>query len=296
MRFASLLLCVSLSSTGAFAMRASAPASDAATLDTPFTVQRETQVPGKVLKPGAYTLVIKDHLTDRAIIQVKKDDGKVESTFLGVFHSGIQSTGATGPIALPTEKGHEALRGFKFPGGGTIEFVYPKAEAAKLATKSPEQVLAIDPASDNLHTTGKNLSTEDAQIVTLWSLQASKVSTGQPGISAKKFVAPPAENTNTQVAAAPAPAPRAEVPVLATRSAAPAPSPAPSTSAVAATAKRPAPPAAAQVASAPRRPKLAALPHTASNLPLLLLISLVSFAAASITRVTRTWSQSRATR
>lgn len=274
MRLASLLLCATLSSTGSYAFAASAPASDAATLDTPFTLQRDTQVPGKVLKAGGYTLVIKDHLSDRAIIQVKKDDGKVESTFLGVFHSGMQTSGSSGPITLPTEKGPQALRGFKFPGGGTIEFVYPKAEAAKLATKSPEQVLAIDPASDNLHTTGKNLSTEDAQIVTLWSLQASKVSTGQTSIAAKKYVAPEADAS--AVASAPVPAPRPTPAVAAT----PAPKPA------VAAAQRPAPSPSAQVASV-RRPKLAALPHTASNLPLLLLAALASFCAALITRFAR---------
>ncbi len=280
MRLASLLLCATLSSTGSYAVASIAPTSDASTLDTPFTLQRDTQVPGKVLKAGGYTLVIKDHLSDRAIIQVKTDSGKVESTFLGVFHSGMQTTGALGPIALPTEKGPQALRGFKFPGGGTVEFVYPKDEAAKLATKSPEQVLAIDPASDNLHTTGKNLSTEDAKIVTLWSLQASKVSTGQAGISAKKFVAPEPSTESTLVASASSPAPAP------TPRPVPAATPAPSVAKPVATVQRPAPAPAAQVATA-RRPKLAALPHTASNLPLLLLVALASFSAALVTRFTR---------
>lgn len=281
MRLASLLLCATLSSTGSYAVAAIAPAADAATLDTPFTLQRDTQVPGKILKAGGYTLVIKDHLTDRAIIQVKKDGGKVESTFLGVFHSGLQSS-STGPITIQIEKGPEALRGFKFPGGGTIEFVYPKAEAAKLATKSPEQVLAIDPASDNLHITGKSLSQEDAQVVTLWSLQASKVATGQTGISAKKFVAPASAGSDTTVAVAPAPAiaPVAPAAPRSVASAAPAPRPQ-------VREQQPAPAAATQVATAHRRPKLNALPHTASNLPMLLLAAMASFAAAFGTRFNR---------
>lgn len=279
MRLASLLLCVSLSSSCGYAVAAINPAVDAATLDTPFTLQRDTQIPGKVLKAGGYTLVIKDHLTDRAIIEVRKDGGKVESTFLGVFHSGMQTSATSGPIAIPTEKGPEALRGFKFPGGGTIEFVYPKAEAAKLATKTPEQVLAIDPASDNLHSTGKDLSTEDARVVTLWSLQASKVTTGQVGISAKKYVATNSNEGSTVVAAAPAPAPAPRIgtsvaPVAPARS-------------QAVVAQQPAPAASTQVAAAHRRPKLAALPHTASNLPLLLLAVLTSFSAALVTRFRR---------
>ena len=272
MRLASLLLCAALSSSCAYAapVITSYSAADATDLDTPFTLQRDTQIPGKVLKAGGYTILIKDHLTDRAIIQVKGDNGKVESTFLGVLHSGLQS-GNTGPINLPTEKGHEALRGFKFPGGGIIEFVYPKAEAASLVTKSPEQVLAIDPASDNLHVKGNELSTEDAQIVTLWSLQATKVAAGQPGITAKRFVAPQAPAQNTTVAAAQPPAP--------------VPAPTPASPAVAA--KRPAPAATKQVASSGRRPTLTALPHTASNMPLLLLAVLGSFASAFVVRVRR---------
>lgn len=274
MRLASLLLCAAISSPCAFAapVVANAYAADAATLDTPFTLQRATQVPGKVLKPGSYAILMKDHLSDRAIIQIKGDNGKVESTFLGVFHSGLQSSGATGPITLQVEKGNEALRGFVFPGGGTIEFVYPKAEAAAIATKSPEQVLAIDPASDNLHTRGNDLSREDAQIVTLWSLKATKVTTGQTGIAAKRYVSPEAPAASPVVA-------KAQAPVVA----APAPQPASQSAAQ----KRPAPAAAPQVASTARRPVLTALPHTASNLPLLLLVILGSFASALFVRFGR---------
>lgn len=276
MRLASLFLCVTLSSACAYGAPAppSSYQADAAALDTPFTLQQDTQVPGKVLKPGSYTIVMKDHLSDRAIIQVKSDSGKIESTFLGVFHSGLQSSGSTGPITLPTEKGKGALRGFKFPGGGTIEFVYPKAEAAAIATSTPEQVLAIDPASDNLKSTGKDLSKEDAQIVTLWSLQATKVSTGQPGIAAKKYVSSEPSTNPTTVASAPAPE-AAPAPV---RQAAPARQ---------TVAKRPAAASSTQVASSGRRPALSALPHTASNLPYVLLAMLGSWMAAGAVRLRR---------
>ena len=280
MRLASLLLFTTLTSSCVLATPAVAltSASDAATLDTPFSIQHPTQVPGKTLKAGGYTIVMKDHLSDRAIIQIKGDNGRVESTFLGVFHSGLQGSGAAGPIALQTEKGHDALRGFTFPGGGTIEFVYPKAEAAALVTKSPEQVLAIDPASDNLHIKNNDLSREDAQIVTLWSLQATKVAAGQKGIDAKRYVAPDASSPTTTVASVQPPAPAA---VPASRSQTQTPV------AQAAPAKRPAPAAPRQVAGAARRPALTALPHTASNLPLLLMAVFGSFASALLVRFGR---------
>jgi len=285
MRLPSLLLCVALSST-AYAATSIAPSSqsDVAALDTPFTLQQDTQIPGKVLKAGSYIIVIKDHLSDRAIIQVKGDNGKIQSTFLGVFHSGLQGS-TTGPITLATAKGHEALRGFKFPGGGTIEFVYPKAEAATLVTKSPEQVLAVDPASDNLHIKGSDFSKEDAQIVTLWSLQATKVTAGQSGIAAKHYVAPGTSQDTT---------------VASTQPTSPSTSSASRTSASTSgsasavqpvsqptTAKRTAPPAARQVASNTRRPILSALPHTASKMPLLLLLLLGSMSSAIAVRLGR---------
>ena len=286
MRLASLLLCATLSSTAYAATMVAPPAyDDAATLDTPFTLQRDTQIPGKTLKPGGYTIVIKDHLTDRAIIQVKGDNGKLESTFLGVFHPGMQASGNAGPITLVTDKGPQALRGFKFPGGGTIEFVYPKAEAAAMVSKTADPVLAIDPPSDNLNIKGNDLSREDAQIVTLWSLQATRVTPGQPGISAKKYIAPPNGGQNMTVASAPVPPPPAPPappapPVAAARQPVAPPRPP-------VVAKRPAPPAPAQVASNGRRPALAALPHTASNMPLLLLVMLGSFASAVMVRFGR---------
>ena len=280
MRLASLLLCAALTSSCAYAAPAPTPAAalDAATLDTPFTIQHDTQVPGKVLKAGGYTIVLKDHLSDRGIVQIKSDNGKVETTFLAVFHSGLQGTGNTGPIMLQTEKGHEALRGFTFPGGGTVEFVYPKAEAASIVTKTPEQVLAIDPASDNLKVKGNDLSREDAQVVTLWSLQATKVTAGQTGIAAKKYVSPDASGPSTAVARVQPPAPANAATQAASQPQAPREQ---------AVSKRPAPPAAKQVASAGRRPALTALPHTASNLPLLLLILVGSFGSAIVVRVSR---------
>ncbi len=287
MRIASLLLAVSLSGGYVYAATPSyaAPATDSAALDSPFSVQANTQVPGKVLKPGNYRIAIKDHLSDRAILQVVTDSGKVQSTFLGIFHSGMQSSGTTGPITIQTLKGSQALRGFTFPGGGTVEFAYPKAEAAALATNSTDTVLAIDPESDNLKAQGASLSKEDAQVVTLWSLQATKVSSdGKTGIAASKFVSPGISPT----ASAPAVA-RTTTPAPVTPAASSYPSAAStqtSAASVPAPRKKAAPAASSQVASA-RRPALSALPHTASNMPLLLLTAILAFALAGFLRVAR---------
>jgi hypothetical protein len=243
-----------------------ASTADAAPLDLSFTVTSDTQVPGTVLKTGKHIIAVKDHLSDRVILQVSNKDGKLEATFLGVTNADIHSSGA-GPVTFQTEKGKEALRGFAFPGGRTIEFVYPKVEAAALATKQSEQVLAIDPASDNLSSKGDALSRQDAQIVTLWSLQQTRVSSNEKGISAKKWVASPAGE---------APA----APTVA--SAEPAPQSPP--------AKRAAPAPQTQQASR-RTPTIKSLPHTASNMPLLFFVSLSCLACAFGLRASRSLSR-----
>lgn len=268
MRLSHLLLAVSLVYSSAHAATLSATNTvyaDDVSLDTPFTLRTATQVPGQTLKPGDYIMTIKDHLTDRAIIQVSTGDRKVIATFLAALHSGLHGASSPGPIPLAIDKGHDVLRGFTFPGGGTVEFVYPKAEAAELVNKTSEAVLAIDPASDNLRSTGTTLSREDSQIVTLWSLQATRLSPTQNGIAAKKFTPQPSVDTSTVVAQAQSPT----QPV--------ASSSASSSNQV--SAKRAAPAGTATVA-VNRIPAVKALPKTASNMPLLLLSVVGSFVAA----------------
>lgn len=268
MRLAPLLLALSITCGSAYASAPNsvpAPNADSVALDSPFSVRTETRVPGKLLKPGNYVIRIKDHLTDRAILEVSSPDGKVLTTFLGALHSGLQATAGTGPIKVNLDKGHDALRGFTFPGGGTVEFVYPKAEAADLVSKTSQAVLAIDPASDNLHPTGQTLSREDSQIVTLWSLQATRLSANESGISAKKFVPQPDASTSV-VATAPQP-----------------------NKASVARAKRPTPDGASRVAANHVPSAVKALPKTASNLPLLLLVVLVSFGTSIGLRISRAW-------
>lgn len=270
MRLAPLLLALTVTCGSACASAPNtvpAPNADSAALDTPFSVRSETKVPGKLLKPGNYVIRIKDHLSDRAILEINSTDGKVLTTFLGALHSGLQSTSGPGPIKASLDKGHDALRGFTFPGGGTVEFVYPKAEAADLVSKTSEPVLAIDPASDNLHPTGQALSREDSQIVTLWSLQTTRLSPTQNGITAKKFVPQPDSSPSVATTAPQATKPAAAPPV--------------------ARAKRSTPDQSSQVAANHIPSAVKALPKTASNLPLLLLTILASFGVTIGLRITR---------
>ncbi len=202
-----------------------------------FRITQKTQVPGRTLKAGTYTIQIVDHLHDRMILRVD-GPGTEETTFLGLPGTSLPKPAASGPITLGDgSSGKAAFRGFAFPNGTVAQFVYPKKEAVSLAKTFNIEVPAVDPVSDGLAATS-NLSASDMQIVTLWTLSPTPVGPGggKPGISAKRYEPP----TN-QVASGTPPA-----------------------------------------SPTPRRPAIAALPHTASDTPLLWLTALLSLAGASL--------------
>jgi hypothetical protein len=246
---------------------------DAASLTSNFTVGTRTVVPGTTLKPGSYVIRIVDHLSDRTILSVERPDGKVLATFLALPSQAI-SRGGSGPVDFSDGPKHDrALRGYSFPGNLTVEFVYPKAEAVQLAIANGQKVEAIDPASDNLPSKEKNLSHDDMQIVTLWTLSPTVVPAGGglsgPAISAAKYVppSPPQPSAPRYVARN---EPPANMPNAAPFQQTPAAS-------IAAPRSRP--------ASATRKPVLAVLPHTASDLPMILMLGLLAFIGAVMLRL-----------
>ncbi len=255
-----------------FALAAAPAASDGGTTAS-FSLSAKTQVPGKVLKPGMYTIEVVDRLSDRVILRVSKD-GKPETTFLGLPDSGMPKSGTSGPVSLnAAAKGSEAMRGFVFPNGISAEFVYPKAEAVALAKKNGTRIPAVDPASEGRPELEK-LSSNDLQEVTLWMLSPTLVGP-QQGIEASRYQAP-AQVPATEQATTRAPQPRNAAPVTSTI--APA---------------RTAPVNEVAMASVPprprtaRRPAMAALPHTASELPLIALLGFMSLFGAGLLTMRR---------
>lgn len=241
------------------------PASDSSLLSENFSVDADTAVPGTVLKAGRYVIRVVDHLADRSIIRVEKVDGKTLSTFLAVPNRGLTNAGGQGPVVWGGGSNHDkALRGYNFPGGYSVEFVYPKAEAVKIATTHSASVEAVDPASDNLPSKQKDLTNDDLRIVTLWTLSPTQVN-GATAIAAQKYKAPapapePVVARNEPPASLPAPT---RLPAISSDRPRVAPK-------QVATAPKPAVPAPA------RRPIAAVLPHTASDLPLVMLAGLIS--------------------
>jgi hypothetical protein len=154
--------------------------------------------PGTVLQPGTYSIQVVDHLQDRFLVRVEGSQGTARSTFIAVpskaigAHPGVVTwSGAA--------DGKSALRGFVFKqGGSALEFVYPKDEAVALAKANGISVLAVDPASEGKAPELANLSHDDMQVVTLWTLTPERVAAParEVKISAARYVAPEAQAAN----------------------------------------------------------------------------------------------------
>ena len=253
-----------------------AGAADISLMTGRFQVSDETAVPGVVLKSGSYVIRVVDRLSDRSILRVENENGKVLSTFLAVPNRSLAGYAGQGPVAWTGGSGHSnALRGFNFPGAYSVEFVYPKAEAVKIAVGHSAAVEAIDPPSDNLPSKQKNLTNDDMRIVTLWTLSPTRVN-GASAIAAEKYK--PLEPARTS-------------PEVVARNEPPAGLPEPHTTAPA-MAKSPTTSAPRINRVAARRPIAAALPHTASPLPGILLAGIVSFAGIVVLRSRRSFLQS----
>ena len=234
-----------------------------------FSVTSKTQIPGLTLKPGSYSIRVVDRLSDRVIVRVDAADGSGHSTFIGLENADLPKPSTPGLVPWTGSGNLNYVRGWYFSSlPSVVEFVYPKADAAKIALKADTKVPAIDPESEG-RVSDKNLSHDDMELVTLWLLSSTRVGpgTGSPAVQAERYHAP--VNPQPQVATAE------------TRPAVEAPASAP-------VAKRPAERSQPQVASLHRpKPVVATLPHTASNLPLVYLLGAFSLLGGAAVRTSR---------
>lgn len=192
-----------------------------------FHVGTQTKVPGMTLKPGNYSIRIVDKLSDRIIVRIDGANGGDHTTFIGITNPSIAKPSSPGIVPWTgTADNSSYVRGWMFPNSASVvEFVYPKAEAVKIAQQTDTKVPAIDPASEG-RVADKNLSKDDMELVTLWLLSSTEVGANSsgPAIKAERYQ---------------------------------------------------------QVASVrPPRPAIAALPHTASEQPLLWMLGGVAFLGA----------------
>ena len=259
-----------------------------------FQVTQKTEVPNTTLSPGSYSIRILDHLRDRVILQVAGKGNRVESTFIAI-PAATMANAPMGPILYSSgPNGKAALKGFSFPGGLAVEFVYPKGDAVSIAKANSTRVMAIDPASEGRAPAPK-LSQNDMQMITLWMLEPTRV--GAPdaketAIAASKYQAPePAASGSVetaQVQPAPSSAPSTSSSSYASPASSPSPAPSPRPRRqrpvqLAQNDTPPPPPARTHV----RPANVTALPHTASSLPMLWMAALVSLISGALLSVRR---------
>ncbi len=264
------LVALALLTSPAIAQQGSALAGTSSSASAQLQIAQTTEVPGTSLSHGSYSIRIADRLQDRLIVQIQKSGSQTFTSLLGYPNPSLRSGSSAGPVLFGSGlKGKPTLRGYAFPGGPVVEFVFPKQDAVDLAKSNSIRVMAVDTASE-----GKvalpNLTQTDMSEVTLWMLTPTAVdpATSKPGIQAARYQAPVATED------------RATAPSSSdsTQSASAAPVQPSSVSST-----RPATNAPVQVASnhPPRlRPAIKQLPHTASSLPLISLVGWVSLLSA----------------
>ena len=163
--------------------------------DTKLSLAKPARVPGATLKPGQYTIQVLDQLQDRFVLAVKDaKHAKPLTTFLAIPNPKLPHAGGNAAVYWPKSGSAPAIRGvWLLEAVSGAEFVFPKADAAKLARQAGEAVPAVDPDSEGKKVVSK-MEESDRQVVSLWLLSAVAVTPDgkKMGIQASKFV-PPAE-------------------------------------------------------------------------------------------------------
>ena len=167
------------------------------------TLSRKIKIPGATLKAGNYNFSIEDRLQDRAIVRITSQDQSKHFLVLTLPDAKLTQVGTDGLVRFTTAKGKdEALRAWACPGcDASLEFVYPKAEAAKLIEETADPVSAVDPSYDKLPAT---LTPDDMKVVTLWLLSPETITASNKGkgVKAVKWASTVQPAATTQVATA----------------------------------------------------------------------------------------------
>jgi hypothetical protein len=218
---------------------------------TVLTVNEAIQLPTVVLQPGTYTFKLLDSLSDRHIVQVFDKDGMhLITTILAIPNYRLQPTGKSDFTFWEVPAGQPpAMRAWFYPGDNFgQEFAYPKNMSTQIASSAKMAVPTVAAATAEEYKSAPVSATSE---------------TGETASLDSNTYTPPAA---VAVAAAPAPEP------------APAPAPVETPVQVAAAAPAPEPVQAETPAE---------LPHTASSVPLIGLLGLVSMAGFFALRTNR---------
>jgi hypothetical protein len=214
---------------------------------TYLTFSGPVELPGVSLPAGTYTFKLADTPSRNVVQVLSRDEKTVHGQFLFVQATRRDATGEPVVMFKETAEGTTPAVQYWYYPGETIgkEFVYPKDQALKIAARTHERVLASEG--------GKVTTIDESGKSTAFEAQPAPA----PQQQARADVRAP-EPAPVTPPAAPAPAAQA------------APQPAPPV-----TQPAPQPPPASSAAATERTE----LPQTASPVPLIALLGLVSMAA-----------------
>jgi hypothetical protein len=125
---------------------------------TILTFSGPVQIPGATLPAGSYVFKLADIPGNRHVVQVfDKDEKKIFTTMLAVPNQ--RMTPSDKPIVLFSERATgspQAVKVWYYP-GETIgnEFVYPRAQAKKIAKETHTRVMAMNDESRSANTAGE---------------------------------------------------------------------------------------------------------------------------------------------
>ncbi|MDQ1680077.1 MAG: hypothetical protein QOI42_936 [Frankiaceae bacterium] len=251
---------------------------------TIVTFSGPVSLPGTTLPAGTYVFRIADSPTNRNIVQVfDRDEAKLITTLLAIPAERAEAAGD--PVVTFKETAADrppAVRYWYYAGEKAgNELVYPKGQAMMIARASGESVSAIDTESNDIEVMKKG----DVTKVTASTEPQSASTTSTTASSTTTMSTPTTTAPTTTPEPAPAPTTVQTAPVTAEPTTAPAPAPVtqePTT----APAPAPAPMAAP---SQPEQPVATSgrLPSTASELPAIGLLGLLSLAGAFAVRAAR---------
>ncbi len=114
---------------------------------TPWNLAEPTEVPGMTLEPGKYMIKVIDLWETRMIVQVTNaEQSKVFATVVAIPNYRTKSTGEGEFTYFQRAEGHpQALKSWFYPANNYgVEFVYPKAEAIRIAQAAKEPVYATE--------------------------------------------------------------------------------------------------------------------------------------------------------
>jgi hypothetical protein len=259
---------------------------------TIVTFSGPVSLPGTTLPAGTYVFRIADSPTNRNIVQVfDRDEAKLITTLLAIPAERAEAAGD--PVVTFKETAADrppAVRYWYYAGEKAgNELVYPKAQAMMIARASGESVSAIDTESNDIEVLKKGdvtkvtASTEPQSASTTSTTASSTTTMSTPTTTAPTTTAPTTTAPTTTPEPAPAPTTVQTAPVTAEPTTAPAPAP---------VTQEPTPAPAPAPMAAPSQPEQPVgtsgrLPSTASELPAIGLLGLLSLAGAFAVRAAR---------